>query len=61
MDYTDVFETCCRGRSCCPEVQCQGDYVWIKDDDGEVVHMTIAELLDVCTTVVEKLQAEKFE
>lgn len=56
------FENCCHGRkSGCPEVCCVGDYVHIKDDDGNVVSMTVAELLDVCTTVVEKLQAEKFE
>jgi hypothetical protein len=55
----DQFERCCHGRkSGCPEVRCSGDYVWIRDDDGNIISMTVVELLDVCTTVVDKLQKE---
>ena len=63
FDFMELdFSRCCRGRaSGCPEVRCAGDHVWIKDDDGNIVSMTVVELLDVCTTVVDRLQKEADE
>ena len=45
---------CCRGRNCCPEVALDGDDVFIRDDDGNIVKMTREQFKDV----IRSLSAE---
>ena len=47
------WQYCCRGRSCCPQVIKQGEELFIKDDDQNVVHLTVDQLLDIVQYVHE--------
>jgi len=43
---------CCRGNGC-PQVSIEGETVWVKDDEGSIVTMSVDQLLDVARTVRE--------
>ncbi len=49
------WETFCRSARCCPEVALEGDTVWIKDDDGHVIHMERGQVEDLW----KRLQEDK--
>ena len=41
------WQKCCKGRKSCPHVKIDGNIVSIKDDDDNVVTMTLDQLQDV--------------
>jgi len=42
---------CCRGRKNCPKVAVDMGLVWIKDDDGNEVQITLNQLDDIVNMV----------
>ena len=45
------WEPCCRGRKCCPLVRIEGDVVFIQDDYGSIVKVTMDQLSAIYETV----------
>jgi hypothetical protein len=41
------WTTLCRGRNCCPSIAVEGTIVYIKDDDGAQVKITLDQLDDI--------------
>ena len=54
LDKNNVkWEPCCRGRNCCPKVCFDGDDVLIKDDDDNIVRVTVDQLIDIVQYIHE--------
>lgn len=42
------WESCCRGRrSACPQVAVDGRKIWIRDDDGRQICVTLDQFTDI--------------
>jgi len=42
------WESCCRGRrSACPEVAIDGRKVYVKDDEGHIICVTLDQFTDI--------------
>jgi hypothetical protein len=52
-----AWTMCCRGRkSGCPAIRREGNQIWIRDDNGQIVTMKVEELFDVYSAVIESAQ-----
>lgn len=48
---TKKWVNCCRGRKSCPKVAVSMGLVWIKDDKGNEVQITVDQLKDIVEMV----------
>lgn len=53
------WTTCCRGRkSACPELKIEDDSIFIKDDYGQIVRMTLEEFEIVVERARDRLRQD---
>ena len=48
-----TWQKCCRGRRNCPQVAVEGRTIYIRDDDGNQIKVTLAQLQDIHLRVGE--------
>ena len=45
------WKTLCRGKNCCPSIAVDGDDLYIRDDDGEQIKITLDQHDDIAHAV----------